>query len=146
MAQNPRIDPIILKRIANPIATIIATNNQKLQPNPRATILLTFALVTATGDLVAEKFALGYGWSFWLFVVIITAIGLAIRFKLVGSILGFWATYILTRPLGASIGDYLSQDKKAGGIGLGTTNTSFIFLAVILAVVAFLTVTKKDRL
>ena len=111
-----------------------------------ATILLTFALGTATGDLVAERFALGFGWSFWLFVAIIAAVGLAIRFKLIGSILGFWATYILTRPLGASIGDYLSQDKKAGGIGLGTTNTSFIFLAVILAVVAFLTVTKRDRL
>lgn len=109
------------------------------------TILLTFALGTATGDLIAERFAVGFGWSFWLFVAIIAVIGLAFRTGLVDAILAFWATYILTRPLGASIGDYLSQDSKDGGIGLGTTTTSFIFLAIILAVVLFLSVTKKDQ-
>ncbi|MGO4258168.1 hypothetical protein AB4Y76_16840, partial [Marmoricola sp. RAF53] len=50
-----------------------------------------------------------------------------------------------TRPLGASIGDYLSQPKADGGLGLGTTVTSFLFLAAILALVTFLTVTKVDR-
>ncbi|MGO4258953.1 hypothetical protein [Marmoricola sp. RAF53] len=52
---------------------------------------------------------------------------------------------LLTRPLGASIGDYLSQPKADGGLGLGTTVTSFLFLAAILALVTFLTVTKVDR-
>ena len=110
------------------------------------TILLTFALGTATGDLIAERFAVGFGWSFWLFVVIIAVIGLAFRIGLIGAILAFWATYILTRPLGASIGDYLSQNTNDGGIGLGTTNTSFIFLAIILSVVIFLSLTKRDQL
>ena len=108
------------------------------------TILLTFALGTATGDLVAEKFAVGYGNSFWIFVAAIAVVGVGIRFGAIGSIFGFWATYVLTRPLGASIGDFMSQSKKDGGIALGTTTTSFIFLAVILTVVTFLTITKKD--
>ena len=54
--------------------------------------------------------------------------------------------YILTRPLGASIGDFLSQPKADGGLGLGTTVTSVIFLAAILAVVIYLTITKRDQI
>jgi uncharacterized membrane-anchored protein len=111
-----------------------------------AVILLTFALGTATGDLVAERFAIGYGYSFLLFAGIILVISAAFRFKVLGGILAFWLTYILTRPLGASIGDYLSQAKKIGGIGLGTTLTSLIFLSVILVLVVFLSVTKKDQI
>ena len=51
----------------------------------------------------------------------------------------------MTRPLGASIGDWLSQSKDDGGLGLGTTNTSLIFLALILALVVYLTISKADR-
>src|SRR4029077_6472013 len=54
--------------------------------------------------------------------------------------------YILTRPLGASIGDYLSQARTDGGLGLGTTVTSMIFLVTILALVVYLTVTRKDEI
>jgi uncharacterized membrane-anchored protein len=61
------------------------------------------------------------------------------------AVLSFWLAYILTRPLGASIGDGLSQSTRHGGLGLGTTGTSYLFLASILALVAFLTVTKRDR-
>ena len=61
------------------------------------------------------------------------------------AITGFWLAYILTRPLGASIGDYLSQLKADGGLGLGTTATSLIFLSSILGMVIFLTITKKDQ-
>ena len=60
--------------------------------------------------------------------------------------LAFWLAYIITRPLGASIGDFLSQNShKYGGLGLGTTGTSYVFLACILALVAFLSVTERDR-
>ena len=53
--------------------------------------------------------------------------------------------YILTRPLGASIGDFMSQhSKKYGGLGLGTTGTSYIFLSCILALVVFLSITRRD--
>jgi uncharacterized membrane-anchored protein len=68
-----------------------------------------------------------------------------VRFKL-NAILAFWIAYILTRPLGASIGDYLSQPRADGGLGLGTTGTSVIFLLTILAVVSYLTITRRDRI
>ena len=60
------------------------------------------------------------------------------------AILAFWVAYILTRPLGASIGDYLSQPVEETGLGLGTILTSVIFLAAILALVVYLTITKRD--
>jgi uncharacterized membrane-anchored protein len=62
------------------------------------------------------------------------------------AVLAFWLAYILTRPLGASIGDYLSQTQGDGGLGLGTTVTSGIFLVAILGLVVYLTVTKKDAI
>jgi hypothetical protein len=66
------------------------------------------------------------------------------RFKLNG-VLAFWIAYILTRPLGASLGDYLSQPRNAGGLSLGTVVTSALFLSAIVAVVLFLTITRKDE-
>jgi uncharacterized membrane-anchored protein len=107
-------------------------------------ILFTFALGTAAGDLVAEKLNLGYWKSAVMFAAIIGLIFAAHRFLKLDAVLAFWMAYILTRPLGASIGDYLSQDKQIGGLELGTTKTSVIFLTVILATVTFVTVTKKD--
>ena len=62
----------------------------------------------------------------------------------VDAIASFWVAYVLTRPLGASLGDLLSQQKDAGGLGLGTTATSFLFLAAILVLVGYLTVSKRD--
>jgi hypothetical protein len=64
----------------------------------------------------------------------------------VNAVLAFWLAYIMTRPLGASIGDFMSQKShKYGGLGLGTTDTSYIFLGCILVLVAYLSVTKKDQ-
>ena len=107
-------------------------------------ILFTFALGTAAGDLTGEKLALGYWWSVVLWAGLIAAITVAhYRFKL-NAVLAFWLAYILTRPLGASIGDGLSQPDNQG-LNLGTTTTSYIFLACILVVVTFLSVTKRDQ-
>jgi uncharacterized membrane-anchored protein len=110
-------------------------------------ILFTFALGTAAGDLVAEKFSLGYAVSVGVFAAFIALVTLA-HFRLrMGPILAFWMAYILTRPLGASIGDLMSQkDPQFGGLGLGTTTTSYIFLGLILAMVVYLTITKRDRI
>jgi hypothetical protein len=109
-------------------------------------VLVTFALGTAAGDLTAERLSVGYGQSALLFGAMIAVVYVAhVRFAL-NAILAFWIAYILTRPLGASIGDYLSQARADGGLGLGTTVTSVIFLLTILAVVVFLTVTKRDRI
>ena len=109
-------------------------------------ILFTFALGTAAGDLSAEQFSLGYGPSILIFGGLIAAVAVAhYAFKL-NAVLAFWLAYILTRPLGASIGDWMSQNNpKYGGLGLGTTGTSYIFLGCILALVSYLSITKRDR-
>ncbi|MFI0164918.1 hypothetical protein [Streptomyces sp. NPDC017095] len=107
-------------------------------------VLFTFALGTAAGDLVSERMDLGYWLSAVLFAAAIAAVALA-RFALgLDAVWSFWIAYILTRPLGASIGDYLSQPTGDGGLGLGTVVTSALFLAVILGLVVCLSVTRKD--
>ncbi|MGW1728647.1 COG4705 family protein [Streptomyces sp. NPDC002306] len=107
-------------------------------------VLFTFALGTAAGDLVSEQMNLGYLLSAVLFALAIAAVAIAhfaLGLNAVGS---FWIAYILTRPLGASTGDYLSQPSADGGLGLGTVVTSVLFLAVILGMVVYLVVTRKD--
>ncbi|WP_310551156.1 COG4705 family protein [Paenibacillus glufosinatiresistens] len=111
------------------------------------TILFTFALGTAAGDLLAESLNLGYFVSAVIFAVIIGMITLAFfRLKL-NAVAAFWMAYIVTRPLGASLGDYLSQPRSEGGLELGTTVTSTVFLIIILGLVLYLTKTEhaKDR-
>jgi uncharacterized membrane-anchored protein len=108
-------------------------------------VLFTFALGTAGGDLIAEKIGLGYGKSALLFAVAIAIVFFAHRVLRLSAISSFWIAYVLTRPLGASIGDYLAQPRYEGGLGLGTTATSVIFLATILSLVAYLAVTHVDR-
>ena len=110
------------------------------------TVLFTFALGTAAGDLLAEKIAIGYWKSALIFGGAIAVIYLLHRALGLNAILAFWLAYILTRPFGASIGDELSQARADGGLGLGTTVTSVIFLTAIAATVAYLTVTKRDRI
>jgi uncharacterized membrane-anchored protein len=107
-------------------------------------ILFTFALGTSSGDLFAEKLGLGFLPSAGIFAGAIAIIAIAhLRFKL-NAILAFWLAYILTRPLGASIGDFLSQPVEETGLGLGTILTSLIFLAAILSLVVYLTISKRD--
>jgi uncharacterized membrane-anchored protein len=109
-------------------------------------ILFTFALGTAAGDLAAEKLALGYWLSALVFAGAIAAVAIAhVGFRL-NAVLAFWIAYILTRPLGASLGDGLSQPTDAGGFGLGTVATSAIFLTAILSLVVYLSRTRKDEL
>lgn len=107
-------------------------------------ILFTFALGTAAGDLTAEKLNLGYLASLGIFAAAIGLTAIAHYGFKVNAVLTFWIAYILTRPLGASIGDLLAQPKALGGLGLGTTVTSLIFLAAILAVTTYLTLTRAD--
>ncbi|TDO47980.1 repeat uncharacterized protein DUF347 [Kribbella sp. VKM Ac-2527] len=109
-------------------------------------ILFTFALGTAAGDLAAEQLSLGYWVSAVIFGRIIGAVAIAHYGLRLGAVLSFWIAYVLTRPLGASIGDYLSQSRDDGGLGLGTTGTSAVFLAAILALVVYLTVSRADLL
>ena len=106
-------------------------------------ILVTFATGTAVGDLIAEKFSLGYLTTLLLFVAVIAVITAAWKFTSINGVLAFWLAYVMTRPLGASTGDFLSQ-KGNQGLNLGTSATSYIFLAVIICFVVFLQVRKPD--
>src|SRR5262249_1568451 len=107
-------------------------------------VLFTFALGTAAGDLMAERLNIGYAWSLVIFAGAIALVA-ALHYGLnMNAVLSFWIAYILTRPLGASTGDLLSQPRADGGLALGTTVTSLIFLSAILIIVAFLSITKRD--
>jgi len=109
-----------------------------------AAILFTFSLGTAAGDLMTESVGLGYVLSTLIFSAAIGFIAIGFYgFKLNG-ILAFWLAYIITRPLGASIGDYLTQSTADGGLGFGTIGTSAVFLLSILGLVTYLTITKRD--
>ena len=109
-------------------------------------ILMTFAMGTAFGDYLGDALGLGFGPSALIFGGAILLIAIGWRFKLIGEVLAFWLIYILTRPLGASIGDLLSQPVKDTGLGLGPNLTSLIFLVAIVASVSYLAVTKRDEI
>jgi uncharacterized membrane-anchored protein len=108
-------------------------------------ILFTFALGTAAGDLVAEKFGIGYFGTGILFGIIIASYAVGYFFLGLDAILGFWLAYIFTRPLGASFGDLLSQPHEYGGMGLGTIITSGLFLAAIAAIVIYMSMTHEGE-
>lgn len=99
------------------------------------TVLCTFALGTAAGDLATEALGLGFDLGTLIFSALIAACLLAWRLG-VNTVLVFWVAYILTRPLGASLGDLLTQSRDYGGLGMGASWTSAIFLCVIFILVA----------
>jgi uncharacterized membrane-anchored protein len=102
-------------------------------------ILFTFALGTAAGDLATEAVGLGFNVGVIVFGALIAVVAAAYYFG-ANAVLTFWIAYILTRPLGASLGDLLSQAREYGGLGLGNVYTSIGFLAVIVALVVLITV------
>lgn len=119
------------------------------------TILATFALGTATGDLTATTVGLGYLSSGILFAVLIAvvAIGHWIMKAILGAehrhqsrnaVFAFWLAYILTRPLGASFADWMGKASSAGGLGWGDGPVALVLFIIILCFVAYLSVTKKD--
>ncbi len=123
------------------IHTIVTTSRESWY---WLTVLVTFALGTAAGDWTLEL----TGWSPGVAVLLPLGLILAVlaAWKLgAGPVLCFWLAYILTRPLGANIGDFLASPRSEGGLGLGTLGTSVLFLGTILATVVYLTVTQKDR-
>lgn len=107
-------------------------------------ILFTFALGTATGDLLAEALKLGYAQSALVFGVLIAIVAVGYYYLRMNAVLAFWLVYILTRPLGASMGDLLSQSAKNGGFGLDTTETSMLFLSIIVSLVINLSLKQKQ--
>ncbi|MFI1452291.1 COG4705 family protein [Streptomyces roseus] len=106
-------------------------------------VLVTFALGTATGDWTLELTGWTAGVSVLLPLGLIAAIIVGWRLG-ANAVLSFWLAYILTRPLGANLGDWLGSPGRDGGLGLGTAMTSVIFLLAILATVVYLTLSRSD--
>ncbi|SMF77707.1 Uncharacterized membrane-anchored protein [Tistlia consotensis] len=102
-------------------------------------ILFTFALGTSAGDLLSESLGLGYLQAGLIYGAVIAVVAFAYYALGMNGILAFWLAYILTRPMGASFGDLLSQPTADGGLGLGTVLTSLVFLAGIAAIIVYMT-------
>jgi uncharacterized membrane-anchored protein len=108
-------------------------------------ILLTFALGTAAGDWMAEEMETGYANAALLFGGAIVIIWAAWRWLRANATTCFWLAYILTRPLGAACGDWLAHPVRKGGLGLGVSMTSLVFLVVILGLVVWLDRQQKQQ-
>ncbi|HWD08785.1 MAG TPA: hypothetical protein VHA57_06790 [Actinomycetota bacterium] len=119
--------------------------------NPRreffywATVLATFALGTAAGDLTAVTLHLGYFSSVLLFALLILIPAVAYRWLGMNEVFAFWFAYVLTRPLGASVADWVGFAHSRGGLGLGSGTFAWLLTFAIVVVVAYIGRSGKDR-
>jgi uncharacterized membrane-anchored protein len=120
-----------------------------------ATVMATFALGTAAGDMTAVTLHLGYFSSGVMFAVLIALVTLSHyitkgilavehRHQTRNAVLAFWIAYIFTRPLGASFADWMGVSQARGGLAWGTGQVSLVLLVIIIGFVAYLTVTHRD--
>jgi uncharacterized membrane-anchored protein len=123
------------------IHTIVTTRRELFY---WAAILFTFALGTAAGDLATEALMMGFNLGVLAFGALIAAVTAAYYLG-ANAVLTFWIAYILTRPLGASLGDLLSQSRPNGGLGFGTIHTSVVFLLVIASLVTFVSLAPRTE-
>ena len=124
--------------------SIHAINSPKREVFYWLTVMATFALGTAAGDLTAITFGLGYFSSALLFGGLITLPAIAYLLFNANEIATFWVAYVLTRPLGASIADWMGKSKAVGGLGLGDARVSLYLTFIIVCFVAYLTITRRD--
>ena len=109
-----------------------------------ATVMATFALGTAVGDLTAATLGLGYFMSAVVFAVLIAIPGIGYRWLGLNGIAAFWSAYVLTRPLGASLADWASVPHWRGGLGFGWGPVSLVLTVIIIGMVGYLAVSGKD--
>ncbi|MCR1355316.1 COG4705 family protein [Acidithiobacillus ferrooxidans] len=109
-----------------------------------ATIVATFALGTAAGDMTASSLDLGYLGSGLLFVLLFGIPVVAYFMFDLNEIAAFWIAYILTRPLGASFADWTDKPIRFGGLGLGSGPVSISLTLVILMLLTFLIISRVD--
>lgn len=109
-----------------------------------ATVITTFALGTAAGDMTAITLKLGYLDSGVLFAVLFALPLIAYKLFKANEILTFWFAYIVTRPLGASFADWFGKPTDAGGIGFGAGKISIVLATLIIICVYYLTISHKD--
>ncbi len=109
-----------------------------------ATVLATFALGTAAGDMTATSLHLGYLGSIVLFAALIAVPFAGHRWFGMNAVLAFWAAYVLTRPLGASVADWAAVEPHRGGLGIGAGGASLVLAAVVFLLIRRLAKTKVD--
>jgi uncharacterized membrane-anchored protein len=109
-----------------------------------AAVVATFALGTATGDLTATTLHLGYFFSAVLFACVIAIPAAGFRWLRWNAIFSFWFAYVATRPLGASVADWLGKPRSVGGLGWGDGHVSLALTIIIACLVAYLAITRKD--
>lgn len=109
-----------------------------------ATVLATFALGTAAGDMTATSLHLGYLGSILLFAALIAVPFVGHRWFGMNEVLAFWAAYVLTRPLGASVADWMAVEPHRGGLGIGAGGVSLILVTVVLLLIRRLAKTRMD--
>jgi uncharacterized membrane-anchored protein len=109
-----------------------------------ATVLVTFALGTACGDMTATTLHIGYFGSIWLFAGLIAIPWLGHRYLGLNAVLAFWMAYVLTRPLGASFADWLAVEPGRGGVGIGAGGSALVLSALVLLAIRRLAKTKID--
>jgi uncharacterized membrane-anchored protein len=108
-----------------------------------ATVMATFALGTAAGDLTAATLRLGYLSSGLLFAGLFALPALAYLLFGLNAIVAFWFAYVVTRPFGASFADWFGK-PILGGLGLGDSKVSVVLTLLIFGFVAYLTITRID--
>jgi uncharacterized membrane-anchored protein len=108
------------------------------------TVVATFALGTALGDLTAIDFHLGYFLSAVVFAVVMLVPTIGYATRLFKPVFAFWFAYVLTRPLGASVADWLGKPTQVGGLGLGNGVVSVVLTIVIAALVVYLSISRAD--
>jgi uncharacterized membrane-anchored protein len=109
-----------------------------------AAVVATFALGTAAGDMTAVTLHLGYTLSIVLFAVVILVPCVGYRWLRWNPILAFWFAYVITRPLGASVADWVGKPTDVGGLGVGGGPVSLVLALLIAAFVSYLAVTRRD--
>ena len=109
-----------------------------------ASVVATFAMGTAVGDLTATTFHLGYLNSGLMFAGLILVPAIGYRWFHWNAIFSFWFAYVVTRPLGASFADWMGKPKIVGGLGWGDGNVALVLTIVIFCFVAFLAITRAD--
>lgn len=109
-----------------------------------AAVVATFAMGTAVGDLTAVTFKLGYDYSIVLFAVMIMIPAIGFRWLRWNAVFAFWFAYVVTRPLGASVADWIGKPKIVGGLGVGDGPVALTLTFAIACLVAYLAITRKD--
>ena len=108
-------------------------------------VLTTFALGTGVGDTVSEYLNVGYLYSLIIFGTIFILAGVLNYLKIVGDVLAFWIAFIVTRPIGASLGDLFIQAPKDGGLGISVAVINIIFFVIIIGSVTYITMTYRKN-